>query len=348
MIKKIWNTLRYGDKKTKKYLYKILGLLLVIISCTVLAIWLKSMALAGISIIALILLIGSVQSVSFREITDENKHNAKIEEKKSELSRTTKKQDNEKAEIEEVAKEEKQEPEEIYDEETLKQVMIAYKVKKQHYPVMVDKCESERIYQCPAYGWVNKNQFYLLLLEKEPRCLSRPVNQLSHFSVKRGVVARPLTDYDFLQGKSLIANVFAPYQPSYYRKDVGGKVESRKNLYVLDKDICFTASSVRNLQKLLNAKFIIEDRRLESDQYSEYYKEIYKTHILWRDGVYSAEEYKEQIDEVLRLLGEADISEETFQTYIMQIIFDGLISNEYAGNIFANRKKKDGTKKKRR
>ena len=125
-------------------------------------------------------------------------------------------------------------------------------------------------------------------------------------------------------------------------------MESLKNLYILDKDICFTANSVKNLIRLLKLNFIIEDEIMTSGRYSEYYKEIHKKKILWQDGIYSIEEYKEEIEEILKRLGRADISEETFDRYTMQLLFDRLVPQDYMECAYRQRKKKYGKSKGRK
>lgn len=344
MFKKIRNTFLYGDSKTKKYLIVIFVLLALTAAIGLFALLQKSLLLSVLTVFTVGVDIALMQSVTLTEAPSKGKkEKAEADKTKKAAGKTGKAASEE--EEENQAEKTKPVEEDGFDERQLYRILVAYKVKKEHYPVMVDVSKSEKIHQCPGYVWVNKGRFYLLLLEKQARCLERPVKQLTTLYVEQGVPAKPITDYGFLQEKSLIARVFAPYAPNYYRKGLEGKVDSLKNLYVLDKDICFTANSVKNLMRLLKLKFVIEDEKMDSDRYSEYYKEIYQKKLLWRDGIYSVEEYKEEIEGILKKLGRADISEETFDRYTMQILFDRLIPQEYMECAYTQRRKKHGTSK---
>ena len=345
MLKKIKNTLLYGDSKTKQYLMIIFASLIATVVLGVFAVLQMSPLLFLLTICAVGVDIVLVQSVTLTEASLKGKQKGIAEEKSK---RTTEKQAKDKPKDEEKQEKEEQQKSSTekgqLDDKKLQSIFVKYKVRKEHYPVMVDICKSEKIYQCPGYVWVQGGYFYLLLLEKEVRCLKRPVKQLTTLYVQQGVPAKPMIDYAFLQEKSLISKVFDSYAPNYYQKGI----ESVKNLYILDKDLCFTANSVPNLIRILQLTVVLEDKKMESDRYSEYYKEIYKKKVLWLDGIYSIEEYKEEIKEILTRLSRADISEETFERYTMHIVFDKLIPQEYMDYAYAQRKKKKGAKRKRR
>lgn len=345
MLKKIKNTLLYGDSRTKQHLITICFLLIVTAVIGIFAVLQQSLLLTILAVFTFGVDIALMQSITLSEApSGAKKERAEGKEKKQ--GRTEKAAQEEKQDTSEESKEKAVPKEEQnFDEKQLYRVFVKYKVKKEHYPVMVDVCKSEKIYQCPGYVWVNRGYFYLLLLEKQARCIKRPVKQLTTLRLEQGVPAKPIVDYAFLQEKSLISRVFAPYAPNYYRKGLEGKVDSMKNLYVLDKDICFTANSVKNLMCILQLTLEVKDEKMTSDRYSEYYKAIYKKRILWRDGIYSIEEYKEEIAHILKRLGRADISEETFERYAMHILFDGLIPQEYMDYAYAQRKKKHKTSK---
>lgn len=350
MLKKIKNTLLYGDSKTKQYLISVFIALAATVALGVFAVLQMSPLLFLLTVCAIGVDIVLVQSVTMTEASLKGKQEGTKEKNKKQ---TTEKQAKNKQKEEETAEKKEHQKasteEEQFDEQQLYRVFVKYKVRKEHYPVMVDICKSEKIYQCPAYVWVSGSYFYLLLLEKEVRCLKRPVKQLTTMYIQQGVPAKPIIDYAFLQEKSLISRVFAPYAPNYYRKGIEeGKVDSLKNLYILDRDICFTANSVKNLMRILQLTVVLEDKKIESDRYSEYYKEIYKKKVLWRDGIYSIEEYKEEVKEILTRLSRADISEETFERYTMHIIFDKLIPQEYMDYAYAQRKKKKSKSKRRK
>lgn len=344
MLKKVWNTLRSGDARTKKYLYVLFVLLAATVGIIVLAAVQGSLLLGIFAAGAVAADVAVMKSVTLREEGGQAGEQTDREDGKERPQKRTdfgqEEADGQKERAETAAFPEPDIPN--YDEEKLKRVMVAYKVKKEHYPVMVDNCKSERAVQCPAYAWTNKGHFYLLLLEKEPRRMDRPLKRLTAMKIERGVPGKPMSDYAYLQERPLLSKVFSPYLPNYYRKDKNGKIESQKNLYVLDSDICFTATSVSNLLKLLQVQFIVEDEKLSSEKYSEYYKAIYKKRILWRDGVLSIEEYKKAMEEVLRRLGRAKLSRAAFEGYVMQMVLDGLIPQEYAELAYIHRKKTTG------
>lgn len=345
MLKKIKNTLLYGDSKTKQYLIVMFLSLVATVALGIFAVLQLSPLLFLLTVCAVGVDIVLVQSVTLTEASLKGKQEGTKEKNNKQ---TTEKRAKEKQKDEEKQEKEEQQTEstekEQLDEQQLYRVFVKYKVRKEHYPVMVDICKSEKIYQCPGYVWVNGGYFYLLLLEKEVRCLKRPLKQLTTLYVEQGVPAKPMIDYAFLQEKSLISKVFNSYAPNYYQKGM----ESVKNLYILDRDLCFTANSVSNLMRILQLTVVLEDKKMESDRYSEYYKEIYKKKVLWLDGIYSIEEYKEEIKEILTRLSRADISEETFERYTMHIIFDKLIPQEYMDYAYAQRKKKKGKSKRRK
>ena len=345
MFKKIKNTLLYGDSKTKQYLIIMILSLAVTVALGIFAVLHMSPLLFLFTVCAVGVDIVLGQSVTLTEASLKGKQQGTEEKKKKQ---TTEKQAKGKQKDEKQKEKEEQQKafteKEQLDEQQLYRVFVKYKVRKEHYPVMVDICKSEKIYQCPGYVWVNGGYFYLLLLEKEVRCLKRPVKQMTTLYVEQGVPAKPMIDYAFLQEKSLISKVFSSYAPNYYQKGT----ESVKNVYILDRDLCFTANSVANLMRILQLTVVLEDKKMESDRYSEYYKEIYKKKVLWLDGIYSIEEYKEEVKEILNRLGRADISEETFERYTMHIIFDKLIPQEYMDYAYAQRKKKRGASKRRK
>ena len=99
-----------------------------------------------------------------------------------------------------------------------------------------------------------------------------------------------------------------------------------------------TAASVKNIVKLLPERFVLDDSRMDGE--SEYYQDIYISRILYWDGVYTAEEYKEKVTKTLAILAGADVSNEVFHTYLARMVLRGLIPQEYADYAVSRRAKK--------
>lgn len=366
MAGSIVNTLRYGNKKTKRLLYFLIILGVSAAFFGVFALIFSNAVLGVLAVTVLFTDIFILAKTNFSKMSmQEQKEKQRAEKRKAEVARKREEKKQKKEEAKEQPEEEtpgalewvfsekkqkeKEQKEEEqpsvkslkqYDEKQMKKVFIAYKVKREHVPIMIDYCQTERISQCPAYLWKDTEFLYLLLLEEEPRMLKYPVSEADSICIRCGVSAKPSAEYPAMQEKSLISRVFAPYLPNYYRQEVGTYMEYKKNCYSLAEGIWCTSASVRNILKILPMEFYIEDDKVNSDDYSPYFRKIYIDRILYRDAVFSASDYDKKVRETLTSLAHADIAEDTFHYYLAQIVMGNLIPQEYADFAVSKRTKK--------
>ena len=236
-------------------------------------------------------------------------------------------------------KEETSNPLAQYDEKQLKKLFVAYKVKKHHVPVMIDLCQTEKIVQAPAYMWKDSTYLYFLVLEKEPRLLKSPLSGSDTIHIRRGMTARPMEEYSEMNEPSVVSMIFGSLLPKYYKVENSPyRTEFRKNLYSAAPGIWCTSASVKNMLKLLPDHFVLDDGKTDGE--SIYYQEIYIARVMYWDGVYSGQEYKEKVLEILGGLVTAEISEGTVREYINAMVIKGLIPREYAEYVLSKRKVK--------
>lgn len=340
MAGKIRNTLKYGDKRTKGKLYLMFGMLAAGVLLLFVSLLTTSLLLGIVAFLALftdvLVLINS--NFSKKEITmqrvPEKKKSDAVEHEYGALEwMPTEKREKK------VEKEADENPLLSYDTKKMKKIMVAYKVKREHVPVMIDYCPAERISQCPAYVWKDMQYLYFLLLEEEPRMIKTRLEEADAIHIRRGVPARPSQEYSNMKEKSLVSKLFSEYLPNYYQANQEGlRTEYRKNLYSAAPGVWCTAASVKNLLKLLPERFLLDDGRMAGE--SEYYQEVSVSRILYWDGVYTAEEYKQKVTKTLAMLADADVSNEVFHTYLARIVLKGLIPQEYADYAISRRAKK--------
>ncbi|MBP3568294.1 MAG: hypothetical protein J6K04_03920, partial [Lachnospiraceae bacterium] len=237
----------------------------------------------------------------------------------------------------EEAEEEEVNPLVQYDEKKIKKLMVAYKVKKHHVTIMIDSCQAERIVQSPAYMWKDSTYLYFLVLEEEPRLIKSPVRESDVIHIRRGLAARPLEEYKDMNEPSLVSMIFGNLLPKYYKKESGPyRMDYKKNLYSAAPGIWCTSTSVKNMLKLLPNNFVLDESKIESE--STYYQEIYIARLMYWDGVYSGQEYKEKVLETLKGLEDAVLSEGTVREYLNAMLMKGLIPREYAEYVLSKRK----------
>ena len=151
-MRKYWNALRYGNAKTKRILIGVLLLGIFAIVGGVLAIQGKGAIWALSAIFSAILDIVILQSVRFGET--ELRENAK---KGKEGKGNESKEDRDSFHsVDEIT------------EEDIKRLLIRYKVKKEHVPIIIDTFLEEDVEQSPAYLW--KDRGYLHLLVRQCHC----------------------------------------------------------------------------------------------------------------------------------------------------------------------------------
>ncbi len=370
---KLINTLKYGSSRTKRKIYLMFGILVIGVMLTVAAIMLEN-ELLGLAAFLVIFIDGlilfntsfeqktvSVKTKGKKEKEEEDEEPGALEwissekkEKKKTASEEEGSPDGDETGDEEVQGEERNkkngEKEEIeeteeqnpllqYDEKKLKKIMVAYKVKKHHVTVLIDNCRAERITESPAYMWKDSSYLYFLVLADEPRMIKSNLAESSAIHIRRGVPARPMEEYADLNAPSPVSLVFGSMLPKYYKVESGPyRTEYKKNLYSAAPGIWCTPASVKQMIKLLPNHFVLDDSKVENE--SEYYQKIYIARLMYWDGVYSGQEYKGKVLEVLAGLAKAELSESTVRGYLSAMLQKGLIPREYADYVLNKRKKK--------
>ena len=180
---KLINTLKYGNGKTKRKLYLLLGILVAGVVLTLVALLLGNVLLGLVAFVVIFVdgLILFNTSFEQKSVSVEKPVRKKREKQKKEKNEA---EEEEPGALEWVSSEKKekkskelpeeedtQNPLKNYDEAKLKKIMVAYKVKKHHVPVMIDRCQAEKIMQSPAYMWNDATYLYFLVLEQEPRMI---------------------------------------------------------------------------------------------------------------------------------------------------------------------------------
>lgn len=364
MAGKLINTLKYGSGRTKRKIYLMFGILAAGAVLTVAALLLGN-ELLGLLAFVVIFVDGMIlfntsfeqKTVSVQKEEAPKKKKSKKQKKEKadgdaeeedgpgalEWISSEKKKKQEDEEEEASGKEEEEDDEENplvqYDEQKLKKIMVAYKVKKHHVTVMIDSCQAEKIVQSPAYVWKDSSYLYFLVLEKEARLIKSPVSASDAIHIRRGMTARPLEEYSDMNAPSVVSMVFGSLLPKYYKVENSPyRTEYRKNLYSAAPGIWCTSASVKNLLKLLPENFILDDGKI--DEESRYYQEIYIARVMYWDAIYSGQEYKERVLEVLSNLIKAELSESTVREYLNKMMMKGLIPREYAEYVLSKRKVK--------
>lgn len=365
-MRRIWNTLLYGDRRTKAYLWSIVLLIVgAIASCVAfivtLNIWWIFGILGGLIAAAVV---GS--SVKFREIdsaenggtvlagaplresASDEKHSGKkvvADRQAEEDSAVSGAEGNEKEGTENRRKFGDAEPEKTEDEtpeenekflkslhkKQVKKLFFKYKVKRVHYPILIEECKSRRLRECPAYAWVNKGCLQILALSSKTRAFAIPLSKMHTILGERAARANPKEEYVMVKEAKYIAKVFQPLIPSYYiMADENGRRTYRKNRYVLGEDLVVTDRSARALMELTQAGFSLPEDEKMARTYGTYATEAYKLKFLCQDGIILPEEYKVKIRILLQQMVEAKISDYEFSKNLSLMVKKQLITEEYA------------------
>lgn len=331
---RIFNALRYGNAKTKRYIISIFFLFLIAVVSATKAIQLLSPLWTMVTIFSFILGILFITSLSFQESKDAKKS---IDNKQRNENKTSSISEEKKDSA--VLTEENENYMEKYNETSIKKIFYYYKVKKNHIPIIIDSWESEDLKQCPAYVWLDKSDFHVLVIGKEVKKVEIPRKNLIKIVYEKGVTANINEDYQAFKNPSFMSIVFSGVLPTVYESGVGIKATHKKNLYVLFSDLKITNTSAKALIDLLQVDFSIPEEEIYSKKYSSYFTLAYKLNILLKDGVLSVNDYKRKIKEVLLSLAVAEISFDAFKIFINQLIQGRLITKEYAEYYVEYRKK---------
>lgn len=363
MSKKIWNTLKYGSRKTKQKIFLMFGIL-VAGTLLVIAALIFQNALLGLAAFLVIFIDGLIlfntsfeqKSVSVNNAREKGKRSRERKKEKQSVNQSEPDSVEEEetpgalewVSTEKKKKEEPEAPDSVtkegnpltkYDERSIKKLLVAYKVKKHHVPVMIDRCSAEKIMQSPAYMWNDANFLYFLVLEEEPRLIKSRLSESDKIHIRRGVPAHPVEEYPEMNAPSVINMIFGGLLPNYYKVESNPyRMEYRKNLYSAAPGIWCTSASVKNMMKILPDHFVLDDEKTDGE--SIFYQEIYVARIMFWDGIYSAQEYKEKVLEILGGLIRAEIADSIVGEYLNSMMMKGLIPREYAEYVIVKRKGK--------
>lgn len=340
MLRKIWNTLRYGDSRTKSFLLWEFALILATVILLAAAIGTQSF-LPGLAAIVTAIIAAAMA----KDVALVVKKGATSE---GEAQKSKKRKNREEQEAKEQEEREREDEKEFGDNalasmttEKLKRLLIRYKVRQEHVPVIIDLCIPERIRQAPGFAWVEDGLLKVLLIDRKPRMLERPLSKLQVMEVERGIAVKASNEYVELRENEIMKKAFTPYLPRYQKKEIGGRSVLIKNLYVLDEEIKFTSTSVNELKKLFSFRIEIADRRLSEMSLSSYYKSVFVDTFLWRDGILSLQEYKAKVEQVIDSMADPAVPYGEFETTLSALINSGLLPTEYRNYALAKRQEKE-------
>ncbi len=217
-----------------------------------------------------------------------------------------------------------------YDRKKVRKTLHKFKVRRDHRMIFVDHSEKLKVNQTPAYIWVEKKDFHLLLIEQEPRHITIPVYQIKEITYLKKQPANEDIDYAAYRSSSVIANLFRPYLPDYSHSTVVDDLSAYKNLYGIGNDIYVTNRSASALFDLLGVPFQVDDRVTMSNKVNIYFKEAYKSNILLRDNVIDANGYADRISKTLDNLAHSTVSYAEFKDTLNLMIRNKLITQEFA------------------
>lgn len=217
-----------------------------------------------------------------------------------------------------------------YDRKKVRKTLHKFKVRRDHRMIFVDHSEKLKVNQTPAYIWVEKKDFHLLLIEQEPRHITIPVYQIKEITYLKKQPANEDIDYAAYRSSSVIADLFRPYLPDYSHSTVVDDLSVYKNLYGIGNDIYVTNRSASALFDLLGVPFQVDDRVTMSNKVNIYFKEAYKSNILLRDNVIDANGYADRISKTLGNLAHSTVSYAEFKDTLNLMIRNKMITQEFA------------------
>lgn len=219
----------------------------------------------------------------------------------------------------------------VYTEKKIKKLLKRHHADRDHKTVMIDRWQSEKIKQCPAYIWKQNGALQLLVLEKpDARKLSIPCEDIQYVLLMKDVAVNEKEDYQGFHGHSLVSLVFSAYLPSCYEKNKGGTIRTYKNLYRIEPGVCFTNTSAKGLFEILGVDFKVEDEVTRSGKFDSYFIRVYQYQLLWKDQGIDTNAYKEKIMDTLKEMADSDMKDRIFLANLKQMMKYHLISQEFA------------------
>lgn len=322
-MKKLIDSLRYGDRDTKIYLWSIIVLSAATVVFGLAAVFMLSFISGAVSVICAIIAALIVQNTSLKD--KQFTESAKTVQQEEKLLKKEEEDKDKKEPLEEEISRV-----DHYTERQVVQILHKHKVKRDNRKVMIDLCASFRIRQSPAYFWAEAGKANFLVLEEEARVIQIPLNKIKEITYERGVPVKKKSDYADFKESSFVAQVFEELMPTYYMAMKGGKKGYFKNLYVITPDLKVTNTSARALFDILKLDFGIHDAITNSNRYSEYYKMAYRINVLWKDQVISTEEYRERIKAIFQALREMGMHGAEYDELAEQMVESKFITREYA------------------
>ncbi len=325
-MKKFFTGLRYGTWSTRLYVVSIPVAFLIGAGAIIAAFILNVMLLflAGVAVI-----IGGITLIINYDIDESIVEKA---EQQSENQMPEEQETKERIPEEQVPEEQKHEREEellSYDEKTVKQVFYKYKVKKNHKTIMIDSWEEKNIKQMPAYIWMTKGQLHVLVIGQAVQEYTIPLLKTGTLIYKRGVICQAKEEYMQFRKESLLSSVFSQYLPVYHNGEKNHRPVIYKNLFAFENGLTITNTSVKTIVDMLHPQFEIDDIVMRDVRYNDFFKEIYKLGVLFREQVYSVKEYQNLVNEVLQNFAEAGIMKEEFEKTLQALYQSRLITEEY-------------------
>jgi hypothetical protein len=212
----------------------------------------------------------------------------------------------------------------------MKQLMKEHKVKQQHIFVMIDNYPREDVVQTPAVAWQTDTHLHLLVLDAQAREFAVPFEEIKGIWYQKDVPADPENDYSSFQYANFISKMYRPYLPEYREITKGGELEYVKSLFTLEPGISFTNTSVNGLLEILpKVPLMVDDAINTSTHFDEYFKEVYRYSILCKNDVYTLEEYRKKMEEVLEALLVAPITGKEFSKSLRDMNRYHLITSDY-------------------
>ncbi len=219
--------------------------------------------------------------------------------------------------------------------QSLKQLMVKYKVKREHRPVIIDSSLKWGVEKCPAYMWVTRGKTHFMLLEETPREI---VIDTRDAVISYSVAQNPeLEEYNQIRNNAFFMQMFGECLPSYRDEFINRRRVTSKPLYAVD-DIKLTNTSARAAFDLIKATFELPEKYRLTGNVGHYTQEAYKTKVLWQDGVINTNEFKNRTKKLLQEMSEANISGQEYDKNLYEMVDRQLITREYA-DYYADAKK---------
>ena len=328
-MKKYIRGMFYGSRKTKLYLWMMVIVGIASLVCLGAAIMGAGFNFAYIAFGGVIFTITYSQLAVFKDVNREMKEGSEKEKSKGTEQEDEAVHNNLKSKKQYEDNEDNNEYNQ-YTEKNIKKYLVAYKVKKESYLVVIDSSEKYHIKNCPAYVWGDKKYLYFLLLEKKARTIAIPRTETAVIHYEKGVMVADMEEYKKLKESIFLGSMFRKFIPEYYRVMVNGFSTFKKNLFVVASDVKVSALSVRGIMKITNCRLELSDSQFDRKRFGGYFEEAYKLNLLLREEVIDAEEYKEKIKEILTGLAEHEERIDVFRTTIASMVQYHLISDDYA------------------